>query len=193
MLYWIGAICLLLVSFLVFWVFFRRDYQTKGKLSPLSLLLGILVLTLHANFPYLFLPVQWPGFPALPTNPIHTWISLSIMTMGGISTLGCMGYLSFSTTLGQGSKVLRQTGPYRWTRNPQILAYGLVVVGFASLYPSLESGGWILLYAVIAHMMVITEEEHLRYTFGDSYQAYCAQVPRYLWKTSNQDKKFRSS
>ena len=180
MFYWIGSIGLLLAGFLVFRVFVHREYQSKGKLSIFSAVLETMIFALHANLPYLYLSLPWPELPPLPENRIHSWTSLAIISLGTILVLGCMRYLRFSTSLGQGSKDLRKTGPYRWSRNPQILAYGLVVIGFASLFPSIESIGWILLYMVIAHMMVVTEEAYLRKMFGGSYQAYCAQVPRYI-------------
>lgn len=91
-----------------------------------------------------------------------------------------MGYLGFNVSLGQGSNRVRQSGPYRWSRNPQILAYSLIVIGLASLYPSLEAAGWVLVYAVIAQLMVLTEEEHLKNLFGEAYQTYCDRVPRYF-------------
>ena len=39
---------------------------------------------------------------------------------------------------------------------------------------------WVLMYAFIAHTMVIVEEQHLRRVFGREYQDYCARTPRYL-------------
>ena len=40
--------------------------------------------------------------------------------------------------------------------------------------------GWVLIFLVMIHTMVLTEEEHLRNTFGDEYVQYCQRVPRYL-------------
>jgi protein-S-isoprenylcysteine O-methyltransferase Ste14 len=75
---------------------------------------------------------------------------------------------------------LKQTGPYRVTRNPQIVGGSLLVIGSAVLWPSWYALGWAVLYAVVAHMMVFTEEEHLRAVFGQEYELYCERVPRYL-------------
>ncbi len=180
MVFWAGSLLMLLAAFLVFRVFVRREYLNKGKLSPLAAVLETLVFALHANMPYLFLPVKWPALPPLPINPVHSWISLGITSLGIILSLGFMGYLGFKVSLGQESNQVRQTGPYRWSRNPQILAYGLIVIGLASLYPSLESAGWVLVYAVIAQLMALTEEEHLKNRFGEAYQTYCDRVPRYF-------------
>jgi protein-S-isoprenylcysteine O-methyltransferase Ste14 len=36
------------------------------------------------------------------------------------------------------------------------------------------------MYVLISHWMVITEEEHLLQVFGEEYESYCSEVPRYL-------------
>ena len=66
------------------------------------------------------------------------------------------------------------------TRNPQIVGSALIVIGYAMYWPSWHSLGWVILYAAICHMMVLTEEEHLRRTFAEEYVRYCECVPRYL-------------
>jgi protein-S-isoprenylcysteine O-methyltransferase Ste14 len=177
--FWIGAVLLVLLSFLIFRVIVKKDYRT-GKLSPLSVVLEFLIFGLHANLPYLYLAVKWPEIPPLPPNRLQVGISLGILILGFLLTLGIMAYLGFVTSLGQGSEALRQAGPYRWSRNPQLISYSLVLVGLAILYPSLESGAWILIYCLIAQMMVLTEEGHLRSIFGNDYQSYCNRVPRYI-------------
>jgi protein-S-isoprenylcysteine O-methyltransferase Ste14 len=37
-----------------------------------------------------------------------------------------------------------------------------------------------LMYRAIAHMMVLTEEEHLLDVYDEEYERYCERVPRYL-------------
>ena len=39
--------------------------------------------------------------------------------------------------------------------------------------------GWVFLIVAMTHMMVLTEEEHLYAIFGEAYERYCKQVPRY--------------
>ena len=56
----------------------------------------------------------------------------------------------------------------------------LLVAGSAALWPSWYALGWLFLYAAIAHMMVLTEEEHMRNVHGEEYERYCERVPRYL-------------
>jgi len=73
------------------------------------------------------------------------------------------------------------TGPYRWSRNPQYVAFVTLYLGATILADTV----WplILLPVVIAVLraLVIHREEHYMHrTFGDEYRAYCRRVPRWL-------------
>jgi protein-S-isoprenylcysteine O-methyltransferase Ste14 len=84
-----------------------------------------------------------------------------------------------SMGLGTGLKV---TGLYRISRNPQILGCALYIIAFIVLWPSWYALGWGLSLTGILNLMVRTEEEHLRNTYGQEYEGYCKRVPRYLGK-----------
>ena len=71
-------------------------------------------------------------------------------------------------------------GPYRFTRNPQMLGGWLMVLGVLVYLPSVYNLGWVLIWAVIGHWMVTTEETHLRRVFGEEYEQYCKETPRYF-------------
>lgn len=180
MIYWISILAALLIAVAVFRVFVRRDYARRGSLSPLSSALEFLVFGVHANLPYLYLEVPWPRIPALPESSLQLLLGLGFCGIGLLATLGIMAYLGFSATLGKQPANLRQTGPYQWSRNPQLLAYGLILLGCVALYPSWQAAAWAALYGLIAQIMVLTEEEHLVRLFGDEYRSYCRQVPRYF-------------
>jgi len=166
-----------LFGYLVFRVAVRRDYEREGKLSAFSTALEFLAFALHANLSYTFLPTKWP---ALPGNEFHSALGLSILAIGLVITLWSMSSLGFCKALGQQTDTLYRSGFYQYSRNPQIVAYGLVVIGFALLWPSIYGLGWILIFGVIAHLMVRTEEEHLARKFGSEYENYRAEVPKYL-------------
>jgi len=193
MLYWIGIVITLLVAFLTFRVVVRRDYLQKGKLGTLAVILEFVVFALHANVIYLHLSVPWPLLPPAPENPVQLYLGAVICIIGLLTTLAIMAHLGFSTTVGQKPGEVRQSGPYRWTRNPQLLTYGVMLLGLGIMYPSLQTAAWILLFAAIGNLMVITEEEHLSNLFGEKYDEYCSKVPRFIinWKkiTSRKQRK----
>jgi len=178
--YLILSSLMVLFGYLVFRVTVRRDYERRDRLSAFSTLLECLVFFLHANLSYTFLPARWPALPALPDNEFHNAIGLGILAIGIVVTLWSMISLGLRKALGQQTGGLYRSGFYRYCRNPQLVVYSLVVIGFALLWPSIYGLGWIFIYGAIAHMMVRTEEEHLGRIFGSEYENYCEEVPRYL-------------
>jgi protein-S-isoprenylcysteine O-methyltransferase Ste14 len=175
--YLISALVLLIASFVVFRIFVRRDYWRKGRLTPFSTFLEVLIFALHGTFTYIYIPSDWP---VLHISPLLNVIGVISMGGGLAIVITAMVGLGLCRSLGQEANALKQPGLYRATRNPQIVGYALLVIGYAALWPSWFALGWVALYAAIAHTMVLTEEEHLRNTHGQEYVQYCKQVPRYL-------------
>ncbi len=93
-------------------------------------------------------------------------VGLGLVVIGMVITLWSMVSPGLQKVLGQHTGSLYRSGFYLYSRNPQVVAYGFVVIGFALLWPSIYGVGWILIYGAIAHMMVRTEEEHLGRIFG---------------------------
>ncbi len=180
MFYWSGLLVVLIFSWTVFRVVVRHDYLHRGSLSFSATALEFLVFALHANLPYLYLHTPWPLFPPLPNNQLQIIPGSVLVAVGLLTTLVFMARLGYQTTLGSHPDQLQQSGPYRFTRNPQLLSYGLMLVGCVVLYPSWQAVAWLLLYGAIAWMMVQTEEEHLLNLFGEEFEEYCRQTPRFL-------------
>jgi protein-S-isoprenylcysteine O-methyltransferase Ste14 len=169
----------------IFRFFVRRDYAQRGSLTAFSTFLEFLIFGMHANLPYLYLQNPWPGFPPLPENSLQVILGFGFISLGLVAILGIMAYLGFSTTMGDHPDQLRQSGPYRWSRNPQLVTYTFILLGCVILYPTWQSAAWVVLFAAIAHVMVLTEEEHLARIFKDEYQRYRTQTPRYIRFSAN--------
>ena len=176
------AILLLVLAFIIFRVIVRRDYRKKGKLGWFAAFMEFIIFAAHVNSAYLFLPVDWPSIPKLPDNRFLVILGLCLFGFGLLLVLFSMSYLGFKKAFGQKVDGLKQIGLYRMTRNPQIIFYSILIAGLAIIWLSWYSFVWVILYFIIAHWMIITEEEHLRNVFGKPYEQYCQQVPRYLWK-----------
>lgn len=82
-------------------------------------------------------------------------------------------------------------GLYRWVRNPMYVGALLMLIAVIIYYGSVEvlvyaAGLWAALHA----FTVIFEEPQLRRRFGETYQMYRGQVPRWIprrprgWRTS---------
>jgi protein-S-isoprenylcysteine O-methyltransferase Ste14 len=75
---------------------------------------------------------------------------------------------------------LATSGVFAITRNPMYVSFGLVLLG-----QFLIDSSWVMLAYLIAgvalfHRQVLREEEYLSRHYGEEYQAYRAQVRRYL-------------
>ena len=180
--YIISAFLLVIAASLVFRIFVRRDYQRKGRLTLLSGFLELLIWALYMGFPYIYNPPEWALFWSrdVPVDTPLRVIGVICIVLGLASAFGTMFWFGLRRAFGLEVNALKQTGPYRVTRNPQIVGGSLLVIGSAVLWPSWYALGWVVLYAVVAHMMVLTEEEHLQKAYGDEYRQYCQQVPRYI-------------
>jgi len=180
---YLGAAALLIaLAFVVFRVIVRRDYQRKGRATLFSSLLELLVMGLYMSFPYLYNPPQWGAFWSrqAPVGAAVRVVGVVCITAGLVSAFGTLFWFGLRRALGWQVKGLIQSGPYRVTRNPQLVGFGLVVLGAVMLWPSWYALGWATLYGLVGHLMVVTEEEHLLAVFSEEYARYCRQVPRYV-------------
>ena len=180
--YLIAASSLLVAAWIVFRILVRRDYQRRGRLRTLVGFLEWGLWLLYVAFPTLYNPLDWwlVWFADPSVGPVLTLIGSALVVAGMGIAVAAMVSLGMGATTGQQTGSLKQTGLYRLSRNPQIVGGGLAVIGIALLWPSWYALGWLAMGGIIAHMMVLTEEEHLRHTLGESYRLYCQCTPRYL-------------
>jgi len=72
-------------------------------------------------------------------------------------------------------------GPYRHVRNPMITAVGTMLAGEMLFFHSARIGGWLLLFVAINHAyFLLLEEPGLDARFGEEYERYRLNVPRWL-------------
>jgi protein-S-isoprenylcysteine O-methyltransferase Ste14 len=180
--YLIAALLLLVGAFVIFRILVRGDYRRKGRLTPFTSFLELLIWVLFVCFPYIYNPSDWwlVWFAETPHSPLLEIVGSALTVVGMAIAVIAMAGLGFGRTMGQKGEVLQRAGLYRLSRNPQIVGGGLAVIGIAVLWPSWYALGWVALYGAIGHMMVLTEEEHLRKVHGEGYVRYCQRVSRYL-------------
>lgn len=155
-----------------------KDYREKGKLTVFSTTLETLIFFIHAAlFSYIYLDSDFEKVEV--ENPI-TIIAIIFLVIGFVLTTVSMSGLGFKKSIGQEVNTVKRSGFYKYSRNPQIVFYGFLIIGYALFWPSLSGLIWILLYFFIAHIMVKTEETHLQKIHGKDYKDYCACTPRYV-------------
>lgn len=149
-----------------------------------SLLNGVLFFAVFmAALPWIA-HTLWPAMLPVPLV-IRTWGGGGLFAIGALGWLVCLDTFSRQ---GRGTPAppdapsrLVTTGLFRFLRNPIIASEMLVLWGVALYVPS----AGIVIYAAAvttaAHLVVIRiEEPVLRERFGESYAAYCRDVPRWL-------------
>jgi len=187
-LYLLFYILTILFAYYVFRVAVRKDYEKKGELSNYATFLEFLIFAVHANLSFTFLPAPYPQMPPYPENKFQVVLGIALLVIGIFLTLWAMSGLGFKKAFGQDTQKLHRVGFYKYSRNPQIVFYGIAILGMPIIWPSFYALGWVLLYAIIAHMMVATEEEHLSSIYNEAYEDYCKDVPRYIpdfWRKNN--------
>ncbi len=175
--YFIISLLLLISTVIIFRLVVRRDYRQKGRLTPFSTFLEVFAFFLHGSSSYVFLDSNFSHIDK--SNPIFI-IAILCIVVGAVFTALGMVKLGIIKTLGLKVPSLQQSGLYRYTRNPQIVFYVVLIIGYAMLWPSWSGFAWVALGLIICHIMVITEEEHLLTIFGREYENYCSKTPRYI-------------
>ena len=176
--YLFAALLLILFAYVTFRIIVRNDYSNKGRLTSVSYSFEVLVFALHANFMYLFLPTKWPNFPSISENIILRIIAIVFIIIGILIVAISMSGLGYGRTMGQDKILLNTSGLYKYSRNPQVIGYGMILIAVVVLYLSWFSIGWLIIYFVISYFMINTEEEFLTNTYKEEYEKYCADVPR---------------
>lgn len=177
--YLFSAVVLLSGARLVFFHLVLRDYQSYGRLGTLSAILQLLVLAGFFIFPYLYMPSNW-AWDWWLNGTWNRLVALVLVSLGMVLAFGTMIWFGLGRAFGLHSGSMVKTGPYRYSRNPQILGGWLMVLGVFIYLPSLYNLGWVLIWAVISHWMVSVEEIHLQNQFGEEFERYCAETPRYI-------------
>jgi len=154
---------------------YRADFRRLGHATHV----GVIALLVAWLMPHLVLGFAFPMFPA--PRSARQWTGYALMALGLVAcALVLWRRFSPEMMVGSDARTLVTDGPYRWSRNPQYIAYTPFPVGYALTGAALMGWVGVAVYLVVVHLTVLIEEEHLTRTFGARYQAYRAATPRYL-------------
>lgn len=120
------------------------------------------------------------------------FIGIILIVVGSlISLAGVIEFWSFKRMSGLSADILVTSGIYRWSRNPQNVGWGLVLIGIALTGRSGVALMLASLFWLVIHFYIVNvEEKFLKQIFGNQYESYCATTPRYLGLHKN--KSYRS-
>ena len=158
-----------------------RVAYARGELFPKSLLpvwyamwgfhhLSVLLASLANVWP---LPLSWR------LAAVAAAVALACGTATAI--LGLAQFGSYARSTGQDDPQLISTGIYRWSRNPQVVGWFVLLLGISIAG---RSGLALLLtgvFALVLHAYTVRlEEPYLDRVYGEQFGRYKATTPRYL-------------
>lgn len=91
--------------------------------------------------------------------------------------LCAISIVNFSVPSNEG---LNLNGLYQFSRNPMYLSYFIYFVGCALLTQSLLLYGFVLIFQITSHWIVLSEERWCIEKFGEAYKQYMKKVRRYI-------------
>ena len=102
-----------------------------------------------------------------------------LLFLGGLFVAWGFRELSLHTSLGLGGSLI-QSGPYRWSRNPQYVGTCAYLASLALISGSHQAAIACSMVALWFVASPFVEEPWLADEFGDGYIEYCRAVPRFL-------------
>ena len=147
------------------WLFEDLKYRLRGWRRLLLFLGQVVAVTFITATVFAPLRFEAPTFLA----------GIVLYGVGYATVIGALYYFRRASKTGPVT-----TGPYHFSRNPQWVGLFLVLLGTA-----FASGAWLMSMAVVGvaavyHLQILAEEELCRNKYGEAYQRYCRDVPRYL-------------
>jgi protein-S-isoprenylcysteine O-methyltransferase Ste14 len=161
------------------------DFESRSSQTPLTIVVGRLFFSNRFFFSLLIALMA-----ACVVHPHLSWsaggmekpLSLLLVILGiGLRSLASGFAGRHTRTADIEGPSLTTGGPYAFVRNPIYsgsMVLGLGVVGLV--------GSWIMLipygmvFALFYFCIIPAEEQFLLRTFGDQYQRYCDNVPRFF-------------
>lgn len=158
----------------------KRTYDKGKTLSKRLSVVWFMLDTVHCLLVILSsLYTVWP----IPINEMAAIIIGSIILGVGV-VLMLAGTIEFHSTRrisGLDTSQLVTTGIYRWSRNPQIFGWFLVLSGISFIGKSELAFLYTMIFIILFHLYITQmEEPYLERIFRDKYVLYKKGTSRYI-------------
>jgi protein-S-isoprenylcysteine O-methyltransferase Ste14 len=138
----------------------------------------------NALFPVACLPLFFPGAEPFEDTLLATLLGALVASLGQLVRAITIGY-RYVIRGGRGRKVYAEDlvteGVYAHVRNPMYVGNLLIVIGVAlaaNSWPTIIVGIPLAVFMYVC--IVAAEEQYLRSRFGEAFENYCRDVPRWL-------------
>jgi protein-S-isoprenylcysteine O-methyltransferase Ste14 len=173
-----GTCCLLLTGILVL-PRARRELESDGRISLGTFVPAFLAYVGHGLAAF---AAAWRGAWLLPIPETAARIVGGVMVAAGVVVYlaARVRFRGFRLAWGLTTDRLITDGIYRFSRNPQVLSWIVVLTGTAILGRSMAALLLAAVYLVSCIVWLPIEERILERRFGEEYRRYRQTVPRYL-------------
>jgi protein-S-isoprenylcysteine O-methyltransferase Ste14 len=173
------------IAFLIYWQIKAIDTKTTQRLEPvasrilraLTFLIAIVLLSTTR------IPLRWLYLQVWPAGLWSFWLGATVMVAGLLFAVWAREHLgrnwSRSVTIKQGHELIT-TGPYAVVRHP---IYTGILAGFLGTAIALSQlRGFIvfLLIFIVFWLKLRTEEQWMRFQFGETYATYARRTAALL-------------
>jgi protein-S-isoprenylcysteine O-methyltransferase Ste14 len=129
---------------------------------------------------FFYIPIIYSFFLSIKISSFWFYIGLLIYFIGVI--IGILAWYDFYTTA---VDKLVSKGIYRFSRNPMYLCVVLIFTG-----TSIACISWLFLlltiiFTILSHKLVISEEHFCLKKYGKDYQNYLNRIPRWMGLPKN--------
>ncbi len=172
-----GALALAGLGPLTLWRI-RADHRRLGRRSKQTAALVWIVWLLHGALTfYAAAESLWP----LPLGGrVLGPPGAALLVLGtGIFVAGIVSFRSWKRLSGLEKDELVRSGIYRWSRNPQNVGWGLMLLGAALLGGSGAALLLVVVFWVSFRLYLVVEERHLARTYAGKYRHYQARTARF--------------
>lgn len=157
----------------------ERDYEEQERLSPEASAAGWALYLVHAALT--------ASASLRRRRPLPVGETLSV-ALGGASVVlgsylfaaGVREFRSFEQMAGVEQGELVKSGPYRYSRNPQVVGWGIALFGAALAGRSTKALLLVAAFFLVHRLHAPVEERHLERTFGEEYRRYRTETPHFL-------------
>lgn len=157
-----------------------RKQSTGWAVASTTLFTVVVPGTIAGYIPW----TMWRGLA--PTSGVQAWLACTLIALG-IAIYLSTAFWGFAL-IGGGTpapiaptKILVVRGLHRFVRNPMYLGVALAIGGQAWLFHSLHIAIYMAGMLLTAHVFVLLyEEPTLQRQFGQEYESYRRQVPRWI-------------
>ena len=169
------------MSALAAWVLRKvgRDYEERGELSSVASFSAWVLYLLHVG---LTISASWRPSKRLPVGrEIAAAAGVTATVSGaGLFAAGIREFRSFEQMSGLETGQLVKSGPYRYSRNPQVVGWLFALLGAALAGRSAKATALVVFFFIVHKLYFPIEERHLEKTFGDEYRRYRTTTHRFL-------------